>query len=342
MFFKKKPTVTSNNQLRDTACQELNTAIFKIKTGEHNSAFSEEKVKEWAKDLETLSSVLANCTCTGKEDLQIVADAITEDIRNISNAMHSTLATKVDREIGVLQKHVMIWKNVNDGRILAKDVIPDIQGDRSNRAVFEKLEEFHKCKDIFDSEARRLSEEKANNINDLKELEDQMAEAVDNDTINSIDSSMTELEDQNMLLSATIDQIKNVSSMLGTIRTYVESRVKLNKFSEKSKSELLTYLDTSKINIDDPKYTAALVSHIYTNIQKVQENTVAPTPPPKPVVKKPVNHDAMNGTTLNESAEARKKAILEKREAKRIAEEAKNELDNDIDVQASESKNEVK
>ena len=130
--------------------------------------------------------------------------------------------------------------------------------------------------------------------------------------------------------------------MLGTIRTYVESRVKLNKFSEKSKSELLTYLDTSKINIDDPKYTAALVSHIYTNIQKVQENTVAPTPPPKPVVKKHVNHDAMNGTALNESAEARKKAILEKREAKRIAEEAKNELDNDIDVQASESKNEVK
>ena len=107
MLFFTKTTCKKNKFLKKEICHKLDTVILQIKQGDHNSFFGEEIVRKWINELNDLKAMLDGCICTDKNDMGIVAEAISEDMKSITKVVHTTSPAKVEREIGILEKHVL-------------------------------------------------------------------------------------------------------------------------------------------------------------------------------------------------------------------------------------------
>ena len=111
-----------------------------------------------------------------------------------------------------------------------------------------------------------MSDRETDNLNCLKEYENQIIETTDRHIISVLFDEMTRLREQNNFVGCVLNSYKNIAELLSTIIASIESQIMRNAYSEREKERLLTWLNIDNINIDDYKSLETFLTKFYNMI----------------------------------------------------------------------------
>lgn len=330
--FMSKPSVNSNNKLKDEFSKSYNLLIYKIQKNRVNSHLKEDELKEVCKKLEENFEEFDNAIGSGQEDVDRIYNNCSKKLKELSKNLDRESMVSIKSSAKELIKAVDEWKDVLNGEIeLGEDDYKEAKVNWKEAKILDKLNELLEIKTKLEElskyeESKILAYEKQ-----VEEYNDKILEEESQWKLNEYFRNIKSIESNKNKLISEKSNYDICYSLLNSIYENVDNIVKRGNglTNKEDLAKARAYLDLDKLKnvINDPAKALFVMKKMEDDIKKLDENT-------KKIEDKISSFESSSSTITNEALNYKEELLARKKRK-----EAMDELN---DSKINKDKKEIK
>lgn len=274
---KYTPSVSANNGLRDEAAAELKALLYKLEKGKYNSELDGAAVEAVTAALKSSLSSLENAIGTGEENVAVLADDVSKQIKELKKQIEQPLIHRVESAADELDYTVRLWKDVLDGSAVMESEAEIVKAklSRGRKKLEARLSELDGMKLSLADNEKRIEEEISVLEKDLAQYDNCMIEEENERKINDLFRSIKTTKSKIDSLTVRRSNYSACRNLLDMI--YVNAREILFSsgfaYDEIGKAKALLNMDRLRKVISDPDKAVVILKRTESDLKEIASKT---------------------------------------------------------------------
>ena len=329
MFTKKyKPSVKTNNEIKENFVKELNATIYKLEKGRFDDSLDSETISDIAKQLREALSALDSAICTGEENIWFIAEEAKRLLKIFKKQTEQELTNRVEGTTDDLIYTINLWKDVLGGNVSlnSEEEIKKAKVPRARRKLNERLAELEEIKECFVANDRRLDKEIASQEKDLAEYEAQMLAEDNERKINDLYRKIKAIKSKIDMLSVRRSNYSACYNLLDMIYANAKEILNATDFAaeEIAKAKVLLNIGKLKKVVSEPDKAIAILKIMDKEVKAIAARTAT-------MDEKVFDFDQGNATVNEDALKYKEELMRKKREKEGLNEEINGTPSNQTD-----------
>ena len=263
---KYKPSVKTNNELKEEAVKELKAIIYKLEKGKFDDSLDKETVENIIGDIKSATEGLEYSIGTGDENVYAIAEDTKKQIKSFKKQTEQELTGRIESAADELIYTLTLWKDVTDGNAVleTEEDVKKAKVSRSRKKLDNRLTELDEIKESFSVNAKRLDKDIQAEEKDLAELEEQIVKEDNERKINEIYRKIKAVKSKIDMLSVRKSNYSACYNLLDMIYANAKEILNATDFAaeEIAKAKVLLNIGKLKQVVSEPDKAIAILKRM--------------------------------------------------------------------------------